>query len=461
MNGDDLERPHQGPPRPGVDPTRVIRRNEPGPPLAWSEAPPIVNNPRNPPPPRNPGQPPRNQPPPQRNQLPPTRNPGGPPRGPGAPPRNPVPPQRDRYGAAAPMSHAPTQQPVPFREKPPTPPPPALPTKRGGGGDRPPRGPKTKRKRHWFRWILALLVILLLLPIAAAVYVEQNLNRTDALADYSGRIGDTPGTNWLLVGSDSRTGLTPEQEQALATGGDVGSARTDTILLMHMPKSGRPTLVSLPRDSYVSIPGHGKDKLNASFAFGGAQLLVQTVEGATGVHIDHYAEVGFGGFASIVDAVGGIDMCLDQPMKDPLAGVDLPAGCQKLNGSEALGFVRSRATALSDLNRMLNQRKFLNALLKKAASPTTLINPFRVWPLLQGTTKSLQVDKGTHVWDLALLGKALAGDPIATTVPVGGFEDVDGSGNVLLWDKTRASQFFEALASDKPIPADLVTTTGN
>ncbi len=359
------------------------------------------------------------------------------------------------------MTHAPTQIPEPYRENPP-PPPPALPTKRGGrGADRPPKGPKRKRKRHWFRWILALLLILLLLPIAAAIYVDSNLTRIDALPGYSGRIGDTPGTNWLLVGSDSRTGLTPEQEQELATGGEVGSERTDTIILVHQPKSGQPTLVSLPRDSYVSIPGHGKDKLNASFAFGGAPLLAQTVEIATGLRIDHYAQIGFGGFADIVNSVGGIDMCLDKPIDDPLAGIDLQAGCQKLNGAQALGFVRSRATGLADLDRMLNQRKFLSALLRKATSVSTLANPFRAWPLLQGLTKALKVDEGTHVWNLASLGKALAGNPIATTVPVGGFEDVDGSGNVLLWDKTRAGQFFDALAADKPVPTELITTVGN
>ncbi|WTL34666.1 LCP family protein [Nocardia sp. NBC_01503] len=442
--------PRQPDPEDPHGPTHKLRRDPPAPALAWSEAPPTMRNPHQgpPPPPRN--QPPqRNQVPPQRNQLPPQRDP----RGPGAP-------QRDRYRDGAPATHAPTQTPEPFRESPP-PPPPALPTKRGRGEDRPPKGPKRKRKRHWFRWMLSLLLILLLLPIAAAVYVDRNLTRIDALPGYSGRIGDTPGTNWLLVGSDSRTGLTSEQEQELATGGEVGSERTDTIILVHQPKSGQPTLVSLPRDSYVSIPGHGKDKLNASFAFGGAPLLAQTVELATGLRIDHYAQIGFGGFADIVDSVGGIDMCLDKPIDDPLAGINLQAGCQKLNGAEALGFVRSRATGLADLDRMLNQRKFLSALLKKATSVSTLINPFRAWPLLQGLTKALKVDEGTHVWNLASLGKALAGNPIATTVPVGGFEDVDGSGNVLLWDKTRASQFFDALAADKPIPTDLITTVGN
>ncbi|MEU1425776.1 LCP family protein [Nocardia sp. NPDC005746] len=362
---------------------------------------------------------------------------------------------------ATPMGHAPTQQPAPFHEDPPRTPPPPLPGKRRGDDGRPPRGARPRRKRHWFRWILSLLVVLLVLPIAAAIYVDTHLTRIDALADYSGRVGDTPGTNWLLVGSDSRAGLSQAQEDELSTGSDVEGERTDTVILVHIPKSGRPTLVSLPRDSYVNIPGVGKDKLNAAFSVGGAKLLARTVEGATGVHIDHYVQIGFGGFANIVDAVGGIDMCLDEPMKDPLAGIDLPAGCQTLSGPNALGFVRSRATPRADLDRMLNQRKFLSALLKKASSPATLANPFRSWPLVRDLTSALKVDDGAHIWNLAGLGNALSSDPITTTVPVGGFENVSGSGNVLLWDKTKASAFFDALAKDQQIPADLITTVGS
>lgn len=278
------------------------------------------------------------------------------------------------------------------------------------------------------------------------------------MPDYSGRVGDTPGTNWLLVGSDSRTGLTPEQEAALATGGEVGPSRTDTIIMIHIPESGGPsTMVSLPRDSYVSIPGYGQDKLNASFAFGGAPLLVQTVEEATGVHIDHYAEIGFGGFAGIVDAVGGVNVCLQNAISDPLAGIDLAAGCQDLTGSQALGFVRSRATALADLDRMNNQRQFMSALLSKATSPATFLNPLRLWPLVKDTASSLSVDDGDHIWNLAGLAWAMRGDLVTTTVPVGGFEDSD-VGNVLLWDDERAPQFFGALADDRQIPEELRTS---
>ncbi|MFD4458283.1 LCP family protein [Nocardia sp. NPDC058480] len=357
------------------------------------------------------------------------------------------PPQRPREQ----VRHAPTQRPVPHHDGVPprrTPPP--------VNGGRQPRPPRRRRRRHPFRWFTVIVVLLIAGLIAAVVHLDNSLTRITALSSYSDRVGDTPGTNWLLVGSDGRSDLSTEQEQELATGGDTGSERTDTIMMVHIPSSGPTTMVSLPRDSYVSIPGHGKDKLNASFAIGGASLLVQTVEVATGVRIDHYAQIGFGGFAGVVDALGGLEMCLDDPIVDPLAGLDLPAGCQELTGPQALGFVRTRATPMGDVDRMNNQRKFMAALLKKATSVGTLVNPFALWPMATGVAASLKVDDGDHIWNLAALGWAMRGDTVTTSVPIGGFDDTD-VGNVLLWDKSKASGFFEALATDQQIPEELLT----
>ncbi|TJZ73271.1 LytR family transcriptional regulator [Rhodococcus oryzae] len=340
--------------------------------------------------------------------------------------------------------------------------PPVQPPRRTGPAAPPPQPPrpaKTRRKANWGRRIGLVLAALLVLVGGSVVYLDRGLNRIDALADYPGRIGDTPGTNWLLVGSDSRTGLTPEQEQELATGGELDSKRTDTIIIVHIPKSGKSTMVSIPRDSYVTIPGWGKDKINSSFSGedGGPQLLVQTVEEATGLRMDHYVEIGFGGFAGIVDALGGINICVPYPIDDPLAGINLQPGCQDLTGAQALGFVRTRATPLADLDRMKNQRAFMSALLDKSTSIGTLINPFRLWPMATKTAESVQVDEDDHLWNLAGLAWAMRGGPIATTVPIAGFEDVD-AGNVLIWDRERASEFFGALAEDRPIPESLITT---
>lgn len=309
---------------------------------------------------------------------------------------------------------------------------------------------------------MVLLLTVLAAGAASAVWFDTTLHRIPALASYPDRPGAGKGVTWLLVGSDSRQNLSPEQQAALATGGDIGNGRTDTILLVHIGGlgSGVPTtMVSLPRDSYVDIPGHGEDKINAAFAIGGAPLLTQTVEQATGLRLDHYAEVGFDGFAELVDAVGGVTMCPAEPISDPLAGIDLPAGCQELDGRDALGFVRSRATPRADLDRMLNQRAFMAALLHRAASPEVLLNPLRWYPMVHAAGGALAVDQGGHVWDLARLGWALHGDTVTTTVPIGEFTSSD-SGSVVVWDSEAAGRLFAALGADTPVPDDVLNTDG-
>jgi LCP family protein required for cell wall assembly len=291
--------------------------------------------------------------------------------------------------------------------------------------------------------------------LGGALWWDTALRREPALTDYADRPATGRGANWLVVGSDSRQGLTAEQQRDLATGGDVGDGRTDTILLIHVPGLGsstRATVVSIPRDSYVPIPGHGKDKINAAFAMGGAPLLTQTVEQATGLRLDHYAEIGFGGFAGLVDALGGVTLCLSKPINDPLAGIDLPAGCQKLDGRNALGYVRTRDTPRADLDRMVNQRRFMSALLQRAANPAVWLNPWRWYSVPRAAVDALTVNQGDHVWDLARLGSAVHGSGTAITVPVGEFTDSD-VGSVVVWNHDAARELFDALASDAPVPA--------
>ncbi|GGP72985.1 LCP family protein [Saccharothrix coeruleofusca] len=313
-----------------------------------------------------------------------------------------------------------------------------------------------RRKPRVGRIVLLVLVVLLAAGIGLWVYVDSSLRRIDALPDYEGRPADTPGTNWLLVGSDARDDLSEEQKAALSTG-DAGGRRTDTIMVLHIPEgSGNSTLVSVPRDSYVDIPGNGKNKINAAFAIGGAPLLVQTVEGATGLRVDHYMEIGFGGFAGIVDAVGGVEMCIEEPMKDPLAGLDLQPGCQELDGAQALGFVRSRAFATADLQRVQNQRKFLAALSDRATSASVLANPFRAFPLLFAATDSISVDDDDHLHNLAGMAFGMGGGVDTATVPVGGTPTVPGAGSVVQWNRENALRLFGALEKDEPVPADLL-----
>jgi LCP family protein required for cell wall assembly len=310
--------------------------------------------------------------------------------------------------------------------------------------------------------VIALsLVIAVLLGCAAALggalWLETALHRRTVLTDYPGRPAGGPGSTWLLVGSDSRQGLTAEQQEALATGGDTGNGRTDTILLVHIPALGSSTpttMVSIPRDSYVSIPGYGRDKINAAFAMGGAALLVQTVEQATGLRLDHYAEIGFSGFAGLVDAVGGVTVCPTAPIDDALAGINLPAGCQKLGGGNALGYVRSRATPRADLDRMVDQRQFMSALLHRAASPAVWLNPWRWYSVPHAAVAALNLDREDHVWDLARLGWALHGSTTTLTVPIGELTNSD-AGSVVVWDHEKAAALFDALAADQPVPSTI------
>jgi LCP family protein required for cell wall assembly len=326
-----------------------------------------------------------------------------------------------------------------------------------GWQDEPPR-----RRRRWGRRIAMLLVLLLVAIVGLAVVADRRLNRVEALADYRGRPAATPGTDWLIVGSDTRKGLSAAEKRKLATG-DTGNdpGRTDTIMLLHVPRGGgQAVLVSLPRDSYVPIPGRGRNKLNAAFAFGGPQLLARTVETVTGIRLDHYLEIGFGGFAQLVDAVGGVRICVDKAIKDPNAGINLKAGCQVLNSRNALGYVRTRATAKGDLDRVERQQEFMGALIDKVASPGTLLNPMRSVPLLLDGSEALTVDDGDHIWHLGRLGLALrdisGGKGVKTTVPIGGSDNVKTAGAVLLWDREKALALFNALKADRPVPSGVL-----
>ncbi|TMR28100.1 LytR family transcriptional regulator [Nonomuraea zeae] len=321
-----------------------------------------------------------------------------------------------------------------------------------------PRGPRRRPRAKTILVIIAgLLVVLLVAAVGMFFWIDSRLGGIDgALDDYDGRVADTPGTNWLLVGSDSRKGLSAAQRKKLATGRSAGQ-RTDSMMLLHIPEgSDKPTLVSLPRDSAVTIPGRGRDKLNAAYASGGPKLLVRTVETVTGVHIDHYMEIGFAGFVDIVDAVGGVEINVRADVDDPKAGLRLKKGTQVLNGSQALGYVRTRkGGALPDFERTKRQRQFLGAVVKKAASPGVLINPFTSIPLAMSATDAVAVDSGTGAFDMLSLGLAMGDSPVTTVVPFGGNE-IAGGGTAVKWDRAKALQLFDALKTDKPVPKAII-----
>jgi LCP family protein required for cell wall assembly len=321
---------------------------------------------------------------------------------------------------------------------------------------RSPAGPRPRRRRHWGRRIGVLLLVLLVLLVGVGVWVDSRLTRVDALPD-KGRPAATPGADWLIVGSDSREGLDESRRNQLGTGQAAGR-RADTMMLLHIPRgTGKPTLVSLPRDSYVPIPGRGRNKLNAAYAFGGPALLAETVEQVTGIRLDRYMEIGFDGFASVVDAVGGVQICPDEAMRDPIAGLNVKAGCQVVGSRQALAYVRTRAGGRGDLDRVERQQEFLGALVDKVTSPGVVLNPFRSIPLLRTGTDAVAVDQAAHVWNLIRFPFAMrdiaGGGGVATTVPIAGGASVPGVGSVVQWDRERALALFETLQNDQPVEA--------
>ncbi len=361
-----------------------------------------------------------------------------------------------RLGSASAWPEQPPDRSAPGRVRPGGPGGPAGP--RGPGGSRTARG--WLRPRRIIAVIALLLVVIIIGSVGMYFFVNSKLHESDVLVDYNGRPAASAGTNWLIAGSDSRQGLTRKQELQLATGSLSAAAgeRSDTIMILHIPAGGgRPVLVSIPRDSYVPIPGYGSSKINAAFDLGGPKLLAETVQNVTGLHIDHYMGIGFGGFVSVVNAVGGVRMCLPGPMVDPKAGLNLKAGCQTLDGDQALGYVRTRNFALSDLQREQDQRLFLKALLSKMTSPSVLLNPFAIIPAATGSANTLTVSQGTSIYDLMRVAFALR-NPETTTVPLANLDyQTPNDGVAVQWSQSQALQMFNDLKTDTPLPPSLIT----
>jgi LCP family protein required for cell wall assembly len=217
-----------------------------------------------------------------------------------------------------------------------------------------------------------------------------------------------PGATYLLVGSDSRKGLTKQERKDLTTGKDSGGrGRTDTILILHTG-DGPSILLSIPRDSLVPVEGYGTTKINAAYAYGGPKLLVQTIEQSTGLEIDDYVEIGFGGLVKVVDGLGGVEICPKKKVKDAKAGLDIGKGCQEADGRTALAYSRSRKAATGDIQRGQSQREVLGGIASKAKSPWTFINPVRYVRVNAGAASSVQVGEGMGPIALARFALALS-----------------------------------------------------
>lgn len=336
----------------------------------------------------------------------------------------------------------------------------------GPGGPRRPDASRPRQRLRWGRLLAALVILWLAFLVVTPFHAWSNVSRVDAAPDGQ-RPADTDGHTYLLVGSDSREDLTAAERSELGTG-NVEGKRTDSIILVHAPSGGgKSVLISIPRDSFVPIPGHGSNKVNAAYSIGGPKLLVETLEQVSNLRIDGYLEIGLGGFAAVVDSLGGVDICVPFDMDDPKAHINLKKGCQNLDGKNALGFVRARySDPRGDIGRAERQRQFLAAIMKGAANPSTVVNPFRYWSFTHTAAGAVGVGvgEGTSLRDasriLLTMRGASDGSTLSLVVPLQSTNYPTRAGIAVKWDTERAQALFTALRENQPLEAPPAGTDG-
>lgn len=311
---------------------------------------------------------------------------------------------------------------------------------------------------------------------------ESGINHISSSA--LGEGGEDGAIDILLVGIDSRTDahgnpLSSEELATLRAGDDV-STNTDTIILVRIPNNGASaTAISIPRDSYVEAPGWGKMKINGVFGDvkldrmkqlvevegedpavaepqateAGREMLIETVADLTGVTVDHYAEIGLLGFALITDALGGVNVCLNNPVYEPLSGADFPAGWQKLNGPQALSFVRQRhGLPRGDLDRVTRQQAFMASLAHEALSSKTLSSPATLGRIQDAVQRSVVISDGWNIMDFVNQLQNLAGGNVAfATIPIlreDGWSD-DGMQSVVRVEPQQVRDWVTSLLQDQ------------
>ena len=380
-------------------------------------------------------------------------------------------PRRAGAGTAGAAPRRPQRRPVD-----PSPPAPWLPgRRRTGPADAPPSRPRTLLRRLRLAAVAASALVLLVNGTAWGLY--RDLTGGIVTTNVIGTGSNSGPQDILLVGVDSRTDaqgnpLPREVLEQLHTGGDnPGVLNSDTIILLHVPAGGGAAVAySIPRDSYVDIPGYRLDKINAAYpavqaltaerlvgegvrdraridaesAEAGRTALIRAVERLTGVTVDHYAEINLLGFYNLTRAIGGVDVCLKKAVDEPLSGAHLPAGPSTVSGAEALAFVRQRhGLPEGDLSRIRRQQVFLAAVADKVLAGGTLTDPAKLAGLVQVAQQSVVLDAG---WDLLAFARQAsdiaAGNLEFLTVPTGGTE-TNARGSVVLVDPAQVRTFVE------------------
>jgi LCP family protein required for cell wall assembly len=329
--------------------------------------------------------------------------------------------------------------------------------------------------RHRWIWFVAAVVVLLGGIAGYAVWYYYDLQ-----GDVQVRIppvqeepDEARPFNVLLVGSDSRRGLTEEEQQRLGaddvdptTGEPISGSRADTLIFAHIdPETSKVTMVQFPRDLYVPLSTGGKNKINSALLEGRASL-VETVEDITGLEINNYAEVNIAGFRDLVNAIDGVDVCVPEPIPfDKQTGLEVTpdeVGMVHFNGDDALRFVRSRKVftegeAIGDFARIQNQQMFLAAAISKVTSPKTILNFGKLRAIKDVGGRNLRIDDHTNLVELyRLLKRFRAFDPAnyeAYTAPDVGFAENE-AGSVVLPDDATMDAMFDAIANNGS-PADM------
>ena len=315
--------------------------------------------------------------------------------------------------------------------------------------------PRRRKRRHPILKTLCLFLVIILAWGGFLMWdANTNMGRVSALSGAA----DTPGTTYLLAGSDSRA------DGAVKDGFDE-SERADSIMLVNVAPNGQTVALSIPRDTYAEIPGVGWDKINASYAYGGPQLLVETVEKLTGLTVDHFVQIGMGAVPDMVDAVGGVELCYDNDADDQYSGLKWTAGCHTVDGTTALQFSRMRyQDPEGDIGRTKRQRQVISKVISSAASPSTLINPAKTLRVERAGSKSFTVDEDSSVITVASLVWALRSASSNQMMGVPPIESLNfttnaGASAVLLRD-TTADDFFAKLRAGTLTTSDLNQVDG-
>ena len=330
--------------------------------------------------------------------------------------------------------------------------------------------PTARRRRRLFPQINTLTIGAVFVALTAIGLViatkqqEANVNRANELG---GILNDKSGpfVNYLLVGSDTRETADPNSPDygGIGSTNEAGGRRSDTVMIMHVDNAlGTASIMSVPRDLWIDIPGYGKDRLNSAYSYG-ADVLVNTIQGSLGIPLNHYIEVDFTSFKNIVNALGGVDICFEYPTRDINTGLNVPApGCYTLDQYQSLAYARSRyyevfrddawdVDGRADLGRIERQQVFLQAAISKAIQQTSS-NPMRTSELINAAVNSLTVDPGLNLIETAEYLRPLASGGVQryplSVLP----ETVDGKDVLVLGANAEAVlAYFAGTAGPPPV----------